>query len=248
MTRKTVIVANWKMNKTEKEALLFMDEFAPLLKKGQEAYIAAPFTSLPALVSHETSASIFIGAQNMSQHKNGAFTGEVSIKMLRSLGVQFVILGHSERRHIFGETDEMLKAKVDLAVDEDIPFIFCIGETLEQRESGQMEQVLRRQISSALKGKSGADLKKIILAYEPVWAIGTGKAATPQMADEAHNYCRTILSEIVSKNFAESITILYGGSVKPENSKELLGQSHIDGFLVGGASLDPQSFAKLTNL
>lgn len=244
--RKTIIAANWKMHKTDKEALQFMDEFAPLIQR-QLVYIAAPFTALESLVSHESSPSVFIGAQNMSEHYEGAYTGEISVKMLKSLGVQFVLIGHSERRQLYHEGETQIASKVKIALQEEMPFILCVGETFEEYQNGKTEEVLKHQLTSALHGIHSVDFHNIILAYEPIWAIGTGEAATPQLANQRHSYCRQVLEEMIGKNFAQSLTILYGGSVKPENAKELLNESEIDGFLVGGASLDPQSFAKIVN-
>ena len=238
---KTIIAANWKMHKTASEAKAFIDAFIPLVE-GLEAYIAAPFTSLYNVVG---SKGLKIGAQNMSEHREGAFTGEISVSMLKELGVQFVVLGHSERRHVFGETDAMIAAKVALAIEEGMPIILCVGEKIEERKGGLMKEVLKRQLSTALQNITIPDGYELVIAYEPVWAIGTGEAATPEMADEAHLYCREVLSDLIGKNRAQSTTILYGGSVKPQNAKELIEKEQINGFLVGGASLEPQSFATI---
>lgn len=183
----------------------------------------------------------------MSEHYEGAYTGEISVKMLKSLGVQFVLIGHSERRQLYHEGETQIASKVKIALQEEMPFILCVGETFEEYQNGKTEEVLKHQLTSALHGIHSVDFHNIILAYEPIWAIGTGEAATPQLANQRHSYCRQVLEEMIGKNFAQSLTILYGGSVKPENAKELLNESEIDGFLVGGASLDPQSFAKIVN-
>ncbi|MCF7806601.1 MAG: triose-phosphate isomerase [Simkaniaceae bacterium] len=232
------------MNKTAEEATAFLEELIPLVQ-GHNAYIAAPYTALSALSSYPHPQSIRIGAQNMSRYVEGAYTGEISIRMLQEFNIDFVILGHSERRHLFFESDAVIREKVHLALSEKLLPILCIGETLEERRAGQMDQVLKRQIESALSGVNIGGGKELVLAYEPVWAIGTGEAATPDIAEEAHRHCRKCLAEIVGKNSADSITILYGGSVKASNAQELLEEPNIDGFLVGGASLDPKSFAEI---
>lgn len=239
------VVANWKMYKTEKESLQFIDAILPHLQ-GREAYIAAPYPSLSALCKKTANSSISIGAQNMSQHLEGAYTGEVSALMLKEIGAKFVILGHSERRHFFKESEKDIFEKVLTALSQNILAIVCIGETLEEREGGQTKAVLRRQFEAAFQ-KLEISPKKIMIAYEPVWAIGTGRAATGEMASDAHGYIQRLLEEMVGKNLAQSFTILYGGSVKPENVGEFASMENIGGFLVGGASLDPTSFLSIIN-
>jgi triosephosphate isomerase len=236
-------VANWKMYKTEAEALLFIEQILPKLA-GKEAYIAAPFIALSALCKKANRAHVHIGAQNMSQYLEGAYTGEISPVMLKEIGVEFVIIGHSERRHIFKESDQVIFEKIVAALSQGIMPILCVGEHLHEREKGETKAVLRRQIMTALHGLDISP-KRIMIAYEPVWAIGTGMAATADMAEEAQAYIRSIIEEMIGKNLAQSLTILYGGSVKPENAKELASKPNVNGFLVGGASLEVGSFLSI---
>ncbi len=230
MKRKVIIAGNWKMHKTAQEGCTFVKDLAPLVEE-QEVYIAPSFMAIKPLVDLKT--PIVIGAQNMHDAVEGAYTGEVSAQMLKDVGAQFVILGHSERRHVFGESDELINRKIKRALEEGIQPIFCIGETLEEREQGRTHEVLKRQIDTGL---AGVNLDTLILAYEPVWAIGTGKTATPEIAEEAHEFCRQYVGDR---------PILYGGSVKPDNAEALLAQPNIDGFLVGGASLSVETFSKI---
>lgn len=245
MSREKTFVANWKMNKASGEVQTFLKKLSQQIG-ARRAYIAPSFTQV-SLAASLANSQITIGAQNMSEHAKGAYTGEVSLDMLKGAGAEFVILGHSERRHIYGESDEVIRKKVELAQRECFSFIICIGETIEERKGGQMEQVLKRQIASALQGIEGLSPDQLMLAYEPVWAIGTGEAATPEMANSAQEYCRHLIEEMIGKNFSDSLRILYGGSVKPGNAAELLDQPHIDGFLIGGASLEADSFAQIIN-
>jgi triosephosphate isomerase (TIM) len=246
--RKKILAANWKMNLTQSEAESY---FAALNSEiGEvddvEVVIIPSFTAIPALVSaSEKMPSIRIGAQNMHWEKSGAFTGEISATMLRALFVKYVILGHSERRALFGETDQIVNRKVRAALEAGLRPIFCIGETLLERDAGKVQEVLSRQVRLGLEGVSQKDLSEIVVAYEPCWAIGTGRTATPAEAEEAHAYVRSILTEISSAAVADRIRIQYGGSVKPENTEELMRQKDIDGALVGGASLDPRSFVRI---
>ena len=246
--RKKIVAANWKMNMTVGEAAAFMETF--LHEAGSdsvvEVVIVPPFTAL-AKVSEILSKNqqAKLGAQNMHWEKPGAFTGEISAPMLRELYVRYVVLGHSERRTLFGETDEIVNKKTRAAIDAALRPIVCIGETLQERDGGLVEAVLERQIRGSLAGLSAKELSDTVLAYEPVWAIGTGRTATPQQAQEAHAFIRAKLSEIWDASTAEKVRIQYGGSVKPQNAAELMGEADIDGALVGGASLDPRGFAEI---
>lgn len=246
--RKKILAANWKMNLTHSEAESYFDTF--LSEIGQvndvEVVIIPPFTAIPALVTaSERMPAIRIGAQNMHWEKSGAFTGEVSGAMLRALYVKYVILGHSERRTLFGETDEIVNRKVRAALEAGLRPIFCIGESLQERDDGKIEEVLGRQIRQGLDGVVLKDVPEVVLAYEPCWAIGTGRSATPNEAEEAHAFIRLVLSELFGAPTADRVRIQYGGSVKPENAEDLMRQKNIDGALIGGASLDPRSFARI---
>jgi triosephosphate isomerase (TIM) len=246
--RKKILAANWKMNLTHSEAESYFDTF--LSEIGQvndvEVVIIPPFTAIPALVTaSERMPAIRIGAQNMHWEKSGAFTGEVSGAMLRALYVKYVILGHSERRTLSGETDEIVNRKVRAALEAGLRPIFCIGESLQERDDGKIEEVLGRQIRQGLEGVVLKDVPEVVLAYEPCWAIGTGRSATPNEAEEAHAFIRLVLSELFGAPTADRVRIQYGGSVKPENAEDLMRQKNIDGALIGGASLDPRSFARI---
>jgi len=246
--RKKILAANWKMNLTQSEAESYLATFVSEIGEVDdvEVVIIPPFTAIPALVSaSEKVPSIRIGAQNMHWEKSGAFTGEVSASMLRALFVKYVILGHSERRALFGETDEIVNRKVRAALDAGLRPILCIGETLHERDNNKVEEVLGRQLRKGLEGVSQKDLSDIVIAYEPCWAIGTGRSATPAEAEHAHGYIRSVLSEFSNPATADRVRIQYGGSVKPENTEELMRQKNIDGALIGGASLDPRSFARI---
>ena len=248
--RNYVIAGNWKMYKDLNESITLISEIKKLLvnkKNNVQVILCPPFTSLETASALLKDSEIKLGAQNMHFETEGAFTGEISSKMLKSVGCEYVILGHSERRTIFHETDEFINKKIIKALDEGLNPIFCIGETLEEREKNITNQILEKQISNGLKGISIDNLKKIIIAYEPVWAIGTGKTATPQQAEEAHSFIRKLISKIFSQEAAENLIIQYGGSVKPENSAELLKQNNINGALVGGACLKAQSFIEIIN-
>ena len=246
--RKKILAANWKMNLTHSEAESYLETF--LSEIGQvndvEIVIIPPFTAIPALVSaSEKVAFLRIGAQNMHWEKNGAFTGEVSATMLRALYVKYVIIGHSERRMLFGETDEIVNRKVRSALDAGLRPILCVGESLHERDSGEVEEVLRRQLRKGLENVVEKDLPEIVVAYEPCWAIGTGRSATPVEAEQSHAFIRSDLSELFGATAADRVRIQYGGSVKPENAEDLMRQKNIDGALIGGASLDPRSFARI---
>jgi len=248
--RKKIIAANWKMNMTQSEAADFVANF--LLEIGEsievEIVIVPPFTVLAKVsAALEGSPNIKVGAQNMYWEKGGAFTGEISAAMLRDLFVRYVVLGHSERRMLLGETDEIVNRKVRAAHEASLKPIVCIGETLEQRENGQVEEVLSRQLRGSLADLGAKDLQETVVAYEPVWAIGTGKTATAAEAQEAHAFVRQTLEEISDEATAKKMRIQYGGSVKPDNARSLMSQPDIDGALVGGASLDPRSFAQIVH-
>jgi len=246
--RKKIIAANWKMNLTVSEAEAFLNTFLHEIgdENGAEVVIVPPFTAL-AKVSEilGRGQAAKLGAQNMHWEKSGAFTGEISAQMLRELYVRYVVLGHSERRTLFGETDELVNRKVRAALDAALKPIFCIGETLEQRDAGEVEAVLHRQIELGLLGLSARELSDTVIAYEPVWAIGTGRTASPEQAQAAHAFIRKTLGEIWDTVAADKVRIQYGGSVKPQNAVELMREPDIDGALVGGASLDPRGFAEI---
>ncbi len=246
--RKKIIAANWKMHMTQGESEAFLTTF--LREIGDldevEIVIVPPFTAIPKVSELVTQTqNIKVGAQNMYWERSGAFTGEISPAMLRELFVRYVVLGHSERRAMFGETDEIVNRKVRAAYEEVLRPILCVGETLEQRETGQVEKVLSSQLRGSLAGVEAKELHETVIAYEPVWAIGTGKTATAGQAQEAHAFIRQILREISDEATAEKIRIQYGGSVKPDNARILLSQPDIDGALVGGASLKGGDFAAI---
>jgi triosephosphate isomerase len=246
--RKKIIAANWKMNMTISESESFLADFRLDVEdvSGVDIVIAPPFTAL-AKMSELLGGSqkIRLGAQNFYYEKNGAYTGEISATQLRELFVRYVIIGHSERRAIFGETDELINKKVTVAHASELKPILCVGETLEEREAGKEKEVLEKQLRGALIGISSELLLDTVIAYEPVWAIGTGKTASSAQAQDAHAHVRAVLAELSDATTADKIRIQYGGSVKPANAKELLGQPDIDGALVGGASLEPRSFAEI---
>lgn len=244
--RKIIIAGNWKMNKTVSETKEFFNKLLPeITQYNTNVVIGVPFTSLQTAITESKGSIVKIAAQNMNPNESGAFTGEISPLMLKDLGVEYVILGHSERREYYGETDEFINQKVLSAIHNDIRPILCVGETLSQREKGITNEVVREQITKGLANVCHEGILKVVIAYEPIWAIGTGKTATPQMAEEVHSYIRQLLTELYSNEIANQITIQYGGSMKPENVKELLKMDNIDGGLIGGASLDPSSFIKL---
>jgi triosephosphate isomerase len=245
--RTKLIAANWKMYKTPTEACAFMQAFLPLVAghTRDEIVICPPYVDLAAVLEAVKAAHVAVGAQNMHWEKEGAFTGEISAGMLQALGVTHVIVGHSERRQYFAETDDTVNRKVEVALEAGLTPIMCIGEVLEEREAGLTEDVLRRQVTGGLRGISGRKAAKLVIAYEPVWAIGTGKTATPQMAADAHAVIRHAVARAIGKELAERLRILYGGSVKPDNANALMSEEDIDGALVGGASLKPDSFAAI---
>ncbi len=243
--RKKVIAGNWKMNNDIGGTAKLISELKKELTQTSvkcDVIICPPFTSLDTASAMIKESVIKLGAQNMYHEESGAFTGEISASMLKSVGCDYVILGHSERRTIFGETDELINLKIKKAISGGLTPIFCFGETLEEREGGITEKVIERQVKNGLKDISAENSTEMILAYEPVWAIGTGKTATPQQAQDIHAFIRNILSEIYSSEIAAKVVIQYGGSVKADNASELLSCPDIDGALVGGACLKADSF------
>jgi triosephosphate isomerase len=242
--RKKVIAGNWKMNKDLHQSQNLVSEIINGLGKDikAEVIVCPPFTSLSEVSSLLKGTQIKLGAQNMYYEESGAFTGEVSADMLKSVGCEYVILGHSERRVIFNEPDELINKKIKAALAKGLKPIFCIGELLEQRENGETMQVVSQQVEKGLEGVSAEQMKNLIIAYEPVWAIGTGKTATPQQAQEVHSFIRELVAKKFNASVSENLIIQYGGSVKPDNANQLLSQKDIDGALVGGACLKSDSF------
>lgn len=244
--RPTIIVGNWKMHKTIAEAKSFIEELATVASKTMtDIWIAVPFTAIQASAEIARNTRIVIGAQNVYDQESGPFTGEISCSMVKEAGAAFVILGHSERRQLFHETDVSINKKVKQVLHNRLRPIVCFGETLEQYQNGLTYHVLEKQLSQSLDGISTAELQDVILAYEPIWAIGTNKTAIPSQAQEVHNFCREFLSRHWTNTVAEKIVILYGGSVKPDNALALLAEPAIDGLLVGGSSLSIDSFSKI---
>lgn len=246
--RKKVIAGNWKMNMLPNEAISMITNLAPLVKDSDvEVVLCVPYTDLFYSLLTAQGTNIKIGAQNMHFEEKGAYTGEISAKMLKSIGVEYVIIGHSERRQYFAETDETVNKKIKTAFANNLKPIVCVGETLDQREQGIAFDVIQEQTKKALEGLSNEGVQKTIIAYEPIWAIGTGKTATKEDANDAIKKIREKIAEIYGQNIAEGVIIQYGGSMKPENAKDLLTMSDIDGGLIGGASLKAESFAKIVN-
>ena len=246
--RKKVIAGNWKMNMLPNEAIAFIEEFTPLVKDSEnEVVLCVPYTDLFYALLTAQNTNIKIGAQNMHWAENGAYTGEVSAKMLKSIGVEYVILGHSERRQYFNETDETVNKKLKVAFENELKPIVCVGESLEQREAGVTAQVITTQTRLALEGLTDEQVKNTIIAYEPIWAIGTGKTATSEDANNSIKEIRKEIEKIYGKEVSDCVIIQYGGSVKSSNATELFNMSDIDGGLVGGASLKPDEFAKIVN-
>jgi triosephosphate isomerase len=247
MSRTKLIAANWKMYKTPDQARDFFRDFLPLVKDHtrDEITVCPPFVDLLVAVEAAKGSNVSIGAQDMYWEKEGAFTGEICPNMLLAVGCTHVILGHSERRQYFGETDDVVNHKLKASLEAGLTPIVCVGEVLEEREAGLTEDVLRRQCLRAFHAISAKKAAKLVVAYEPVWAIGTGKTATPQMASDAHQLIRGEAAKSFGEQFSGRLRILYGGSVKPENAKALMSEEEIDGALVGGASLDPKSFAAI---
>ncbi|NLZ25204.1 MAG: triose-phosphate isomerase [Clostridiales bacterium] len=246
--RRPIIAGNWKMNNTIAETRKLINELKPLVKDAKcDVVICTPFTSLAAAIEETKGTNIKVGAQNVHWAEKGAFTGEISAKMLLELGVEYVIIGHSERRQYFGETDQSVNARVKAALAASLKVILCIGETLDEREKGLIEEVLVRQTTEALKGIDKAQLEDIIIAYEPVWAIGTGKTATSKDANDSIKIVRDTVAKLYDEEAAQKIRIQYGGSMNPSNASELMAMPEIDGGLIGGASLKAEDFAKVVN-
>jgi triosephosphate isomerase len=245
MNRTKLLAANWKMNKTPDQTRDFFREFLPLVAghTRDEIVVCPPYTSAAAAIEAAQGSSVAIGVQSVHWKADGAYTGEISAAMLLSLGVTHVIVGHSERRQYFGETDDTVNLRLKTALEAGLTPICCVGEVLEEREAGLCDDVLRRQCVRAFHAISAKKAAKLVVAYEPVWAIGTGKTATPEIAADAHAVIRREAAEVFGEEFAAQLRILYGGSVKPDNAAVLMAQEEIDGALVGGASLDPKSFA-----
>ena len=245
--RKKLIAANWKMYKTPDQARDFFRDFLPLVEgHNRDQIVVCPtYLALDAAVHAAKGTNVAVGAQDLHWEKEGAFTGEVNAAMLVAVGVTHVIIGHSERRQYFGETDDTVNLKLKSALEAGLVPIVCVGEVLEEREAGLTDDVLRRQCMRAFHKVSAKKAAKLVVAYEPVWAIGTGKTATPQLASDAHVIIRGEAAKAFGQEFADNLRILYGGSVKPENATALMSESEIDGGLVGGASLDPKSFAAI---
>ncbi|GIO14875.1 triosephosphate isomerase [Cohnella xylanilytica] len=246
MSRTPIIAGNWKMFKTVSEAVAFVNDVKGKAEvAGVESVICAPYTALPALAEAVKGTSLKIGAQNLHFEDNGAFTGEISGVMLKDLGVDYVIVGHSERRQYFNETDETVNKKLHAAFKHGIVPILCVGEKLEEREAGKTNEVNRVQTEAAFAGLTAEQAAQVVIAYEPIWAIGTGKSSTATDANDAISYIRSVVSGLYGAEVAAKVRIQYGGSVKPNNVAEYLGQSDIDGALVGGASLEPASYVAL---
>ena len=248
--RKRIIAGNWKMNKSVAESKDLAADIKRELSECRDVdvVLCPPFTSLESVGTVIDNTAIKFGAQNMHWENDGAYTGEISANMLRSIYCHYVILGHSERRSYFGETDAIVNKKTKAALAANLIPIVCVGETLEERKAERQSDVVRTQLMGSLDGILGDDLKRVIVAYEPVWAIGTGEVATPAQAQEMHAYIRTVIAEISSADVAESVRLQYGGSMKPDNAEELLSQPDIDGGLIGGAALDARSFVELIRI
>jgi triosephosphate isomerase len=241
--RRAFIAGNWKMHKSREEAASLVNELIPAVRHSpNRIMVAPPFTALETVGALLRSTDVLLGAQNMGPAERGAHTGEVSVVMLRDLAVDIVILGHSERRHTYGEPDELINRKVLLALEHGMEVILCVGETLDEREKGITEEIVEGQMRNGLAGVSEAAMSSVTIAYEPVWAIGTGKNATPEDADAIHRKIRGVLRDMFSPRLAENQIIQYGGSVKPENIRQLMSMENIDGALVGGASLETATF------
>ena len=248
--RETIIAGNWKMNMLASGVKAYADELAPLIPGFQEwsaAVVCAPFALIPAAVEAFTKSGINVGAQNVSEHTSGAYTGEVSCTQLTDLDVKYVIIGHSERREYYGETDELVNKKTLAVLEGILRPIVCVGESLHQRENGLTYDHVSKQVKAALRGVSVENMSRVVIAYEPIWAIGTGKTATPEDAQVVCRHIRSVITSLYSDDVSRSVTIQYGGSMNDKNAKELLAQPDIDGGLIGGASLKPESFAVIIN-
>lgn len=248
-TRRPLIAGNWKMHKTGEEAVQTVQQLKSLVADVQdvEVMVAPPFTALAPVAEALAGSAIALGGQNMHWESKGAFTGEIAPGMLVAAGCRYVIIGHSERRQFFGETDTTVNQKIRAALTAGLQPVFCIGESEAQREAGQTFSVLDKQVQNGLEGLFSQDLQSLVVAYEPVWAIGTGKTATKEQAQEVHAHVRQLIADTVDKHLAETMRILYGGSVNPGNVKALMAMPDVDGALVGGASLDPETFSQLVH-
>ena len=246
--RRTVIAGNWKMNNTPSQALKLIEELKPLVKNADcDVVVCVPYVDLLVVIAACKDSNIKVGAQNLHFEPKGAYTGEISADMLKEIGAEYVVIGHSERREYFGETDETVNKKVHAALNAGITPILCCGESLSQREDGVTGEWVRSQIKIALKGITAAQVQKIIIAYEPIWAIGTGKTATSDQADEVCGIIRQVIAELYDADTAESVTIQYGGSMNAGNCAELLDKYHVDGGLIGGASLKAPDFSTIVS-
>ena len=246
--RRAVIAGNWKMNKNRAEAKALITELLPLVKQADcEVVICTPYTNLETALALTEGSLVKVGAENCHWAESGAFTGEISAPMLKELGVQYVIIGHSERRQYFGETDETVAKRVRAALESGLEVILCVGETLEQREAGITDETIAIQVKKALAGVTEEELRHIIIAYEPVWAIGTGKTATAEQAGEVCQAIRAVIRKLYGARVARSVTIQYGGSMNAKNAHELLAQPDVDGGLIGGASLKAPDFVEIIN-
>jgi triosephosphate isomerase len=247
--RRPVIAGNWKMYKTQAETRAFFASFLPFVAASNQCdiVVAPPFTAIAAAVESARGSAVAIAAQNLHWEREGAFTGEVSAPMIVESGCRAVIIGHSERRQYFGETDDSVNRKLKAALGAGLPPIVCVGETLAEREANHTEAVLQRQFEGGFAALTPQDFSRILVAYEPVWAIGTGRTATPEIASEVHRHVRGLAAKMFTPELASALRLLYGGSVKPDNIRGLMEQTDIDGALVGGASLDPKSFAAIVN-
>jgi len=246
--RRKVIAGNWKMNKLPNETMEFIEKLTPLVKDADsEVVICVPYTDLFYALLHVQGTNIKVGAENMNENEKGAYTGEISGEMLKAIGVEYVIIGHSERRAYYNETDESVNKKLKKAISLGLKPIVCVGESLEEREKGSAKDIVTSQTRLALEGLADGEVKGTIIAYEPIWAIGTGKTATKEDANETIKWIREEIEKTYGKDVSDSVIIQYGGSVKSSNAKELFEMSDIDGGLVGGASLDPEEFSKIVN-
>ena len=247
--RKTIIAGNWKMNKTASETKLFAEEFKSRLPKAKwcDIVLCVPSVDIPAAIRAFKDSRVSVGAQNLYFEASGAYTGEVSADMLRDLGVKYVIIGHSERRNLFGETDDVVNKKVHAALSAGLSPIICVGESLAQREMGVTKELITLQVKSALSGIAGELARRCVIAYEPIWAIGTGKTATGDQASEVCNLIRATIRQLYGARIARAVTIQYGGSMNPGNAQELLSHEDIDGGLIGGAALDPEKLIAIVH-
>lgn len=249
VNRPCVIIGNWKMHKTIDQAHQFVQQLLSSFQphEGEIVGLAVPYTLIYPIVQDIKGSTLLIGAQNMNDASEGAFTGEIAGAMLKDVGAQFVLLGHSERRHLYGETDAFINRKLKKAVEVGLQPILCVGETKNEYDAHATHAVIERQLSEGLKDLQAEQLQKLIIAYEPVWAIGNGESASPEIAQEVQHFCRQVVAKILTDEFAQQIVIQYGGSVNPSNARDLLVQPDVDGLLIGGASLSLESFRQIVN-